>query len=321
MSETNAPDPTDSTQIVFPAESTDDIDAFLNSLGADFEYAPTVTVPPIAAQAPYGVDEHGNDIEESDEEVTPEGDTPEFVVINGQQVPLAEVQRLVDFDTYLKANPDTARRMAESIAAPTGLPPVPTATEPEARPVAEFTPPTPPETLDLEDPSIKFMWDELVATRKQAWEATQMSQAVAQQGQVTQQQLTARQAEIDMRDAQAQFRHDHPNMTEDNIKSIRKLAAEMNIVPGLLTSMPTPTEALHRAMEIAAWADADTRPLMLDTSSTPSPTATTTRKKRLSQISSAPGSAPVSDAPTRVRSDKDMIQAFATELAESGFGR
>ena len=49
------------------------------------------------------------------------------------RIPVAEVQRLVDFDTFLKANPDTARRMAESIATPaTGFPLFP---KPPNRPV------------------------------------------------------------------------------------------------------------------------------------------------------------------------------------------
>ena len=165
------------------------------------------------------------------------------------------------------------------------------------------------------------MWDELVETRKAAWEAQQVSTQTVEQFKHQQQVATARQAEIDMRDALSQFRHDHPNMNDESINEIRQRAAEMNIVPGLIQSMPTPTEALHRAMEIAAWADAKTRPLMLDTSATPPPTKSQTRKQRLSQISSAPGSAPVTDQAPRVRNDRDMINAFAQELADSGFGR
>ena len=49
---TISPDPTESTQIVFPQESQSDIDEFLTSLGADFEYTPSVTVPPLLAQEP-----------------------------------------------------------------------------------------------------------------------------------------------------------------------------------------------------------------------------------------------------------------------------
>ena len=317
---TISPDPAETTQVVFPAESQTDIDAFLSSLGADFEYAPSVTVPTDSETEPTDPPaDDGDDGEEDDEEVPPDDSSVESVTINGQSVPLAEVQRLVDFDNYLKSNPDAARRMAESIATPP-VATVPTPTEPPPGPVA-FVPPTPPEALDLDDPSVRVMWDELVATRKAAWEATQSTVAATQQFAATQQQLTARQAEIDMRDAQAQFRHDHPNMTDENINTIRQLAADMRIVPGLLQSMPTPTDALHRAMEIAAWADADTRSLMLDTSATPPPTKSQRRKQRLSQISSAPGSAPVTDNPPRVRSDRDMINAFAQELTDSGFGR
>jgi hypothetical protein len=315
------PDPVETTQVVDPPESATDIESFLQSLGADFEYAPTITVPPIADEAgstPYGVDEHGNDIEEEPSEEPPSED---YVVVNGNKVPVSEVQRLLGFDNFLKSRPDVAARMAESIKPAAGFPAVPEQTATSTSSVIPtFTPPVPPESLDLEDPNIKFLWEQMVDVKRQAFETEQQSNLTVAQFKQQQFQATQRQADIDMRDAEAKFRHDHPNFTPDELKNLRTYAADTSNLTALMQRMP-PTDALYRALEIAGYAHEDFRSKMLDTATTTPEPPSATRKRRLSQISSAPGSAPVGNEPVRARSDREVIQQFATELAESGFGR
>jgi hypothetical protein len=246
--------------------------------------------------------------------------TPDFIEVNGQQIPKADIERLYQFDQYLRANPDAAQRVQAAIPAPTApsaeQPNVPTPT-PAANQVTEWKEPEPPDFLDLDDPAQKFQWDTHVSTQKALFDRDQRDNRLfAQQAQDRQNQ-TNRQAAVDMSMALDKFKETHPNLNEDDIVKIRKAAGPF--VGGMLAQLP-PVDALVRSMEVGGMMDDDMRVKLTDpTVRTQSEkTKTRHRKARLGELSGSPRSAPKTDtARPTFTSDKDFINAIAQELSES----
>jgi hypothetical protein len=280
-------------------------------------------------QLPNGEEEDDDEPEDDETPIDPPtpdptaqtSSTPDFIEVNGQQIPRADIERLYQFDQYLRANPDAAQRVQAAIPAPTatsagGQPNVPSPPAP-ANQVAEFEEPTPPDFLDLDDPAQKFQWDSHVATQKALFDRDQRdTRLFAQQAQERQAQ-TNRQAAVDMTTALDKFKQTHPNLNEDDITKIRKAAGPF--VGGMLAQLP-PVDALIRSMEVGGMMDDDIRTKLTDpTVRTQSEkTKTRHRKARLGELSGSGRSAPKTDtARPTFTSDKDFINAIAQELSES----
>jgi hypothetical protein len=301
------------------------------------EPAPQEINAPIAQQG--GPDDDDDDDDDEDDDDLPGGDpsaqqqrtpdhpaTPaapdasegEFFTVNGNQVAKADVQRLYEFDQWLRANPDAAARVQAAIPAPTtpagGPPAVPPA--PEQASAVEFEAPTPPEFLDMEDPRDKFQWDTHVASLKTTFDRDQRDKQLFAQTQQIRQESVTRQAAADMTTALGQFKQSHPNLNEDDIASIRKAAAPF--LTGMMQQL-APVEALVRSMEVGGMMDDDLRSKLMDTSvRTPTEkTKTRHRKERLGALSGSARSAPKTENRPVLTSDKDLINALAQEFSES----
>lgn len=268
------------------------------------------------------IDDTPNEVDgQTPDPTTPPSGTPDFIELNGQQIPKADIQRLYEFDRFLRDNPDAAQRVQAAIPAPTtpsvgGPPNVPPATTPTNQ-VTEFTEPTPPEWMDLDDPQTKWQWDNHVAGQKAIFDQGQRQQQFLAQQQQTQRETVNRQAAVDMGTALDQFKQAHPNLNEDDIVAIRKAAGPF--VGGMMAQLP-PVQALVRSMEVGGMMDDDMRAKLTDpTVRTPSEkTKTRHRKARLGELSGSPRSAPKTDtARPTFTSDKDFINAIAQELSES----
>lgn len=275
---------------------------------------------------------------DDDEEIEPGTDTPDdddtpqeppapeettdadYFTINGNRFERADIERLYNFDQYMRANPDVAQRVNDAIVTsptretpPAGSPPVP---EAPAETSAEFEAPEPPDFLDLEDPVHRFQWESHVGNLKALHDRDQQTNRAFAQMAADRQAQTERQAATDMQQALATFTEAHPNLNDDDIAKIRQAAAPF--VEGMLKQLP-PVEALARSMEVAAVMDNDIRDKMMD------PTVKTQtdkqrsrhRKERLGQISGSPRSAPRTE-PSRpaYTSDKEMLNDLAAAFSE-----
>lgn len=307
--------------------SPESMDEFIASLEQKFEYpelttlsAPGKTDEEIAAEI---LGEEGQEIEDEEiEPVTPatppvEGEVPtppapspvtpellpDHVLVNGTQIPLADVQRLWEFDKHLRENPEAAERVRAAVQP---VVPDPTPTPPANQEL------TPPEWMDLEDPQQKFMWDSHVANQNTL-------AAIAQRDAAVRQESMNQKAVQDMDSALSQWTAAHPNINEDQIALVRKHAAEMNIIGSLMATSSTPVQALVRAMDIAAMDDPDLRTVYL-TPEVKTPTAkqrSTTRKGKLNSLGGSSGSVPRTTTPSRPMTDQEARDQFAAGLQES----
>jgi hypothetical protein len=307
---------------VEPSVSEDDMEAFLKSLEESNESVP------LAQYMDSGESEPTEPPEPPDEEPSepleepdaPGAEAQDYFTINGEQWPRSEIERLYQFDRYLRDNPDAAQRVAEATRPRQTSPAVPEATKEASPAEVEFIPPELPDFLDLDEPSQRFMWESHVATQRAIFDRDQRDNRVFQQLQADRERDVQRQANADMNSALSEFTQTFPNLNEDDITQIRQEAGPL--VDGMLRTLP-PVQALYRAMEVAAWANADMR-LKLENPELKTPSnsqKSTTRKQRLSSISGAPKSAPKTESRPTFTSDRDMVQQFADALAENGLGR
>lgn len=296
------------------------------SLGGPFQ-PPERTAP--TGEEPTGEEPDDEEPDPDDEDVDepPEGTpapqagaTADTFSINGQEFARADIERLYNFDQYMRANPDVAQRVNDAIATPVpapsggGQPPVSEAPTPAS---TEYIAPEPPEFLDLDDPAQKFQWDSHLATQKVLFDQAQAQQRFFAQQAETQKQVSTRQAQADMDQALSVFKTAHPNLNDDDIIAIRKAAGPF--VPGMLAQL-SPVEALTRSMEVGGMMDETLRAKLTDPELR-TRTAAEQRKhrKRISgQISGSPRSAPKGET-TRpaYQSDKDFLNDLAQGFNEA----
>ena len=105
-----ADEPTPNDQMVEPSVSNEDMEAFIKSLETDFEYRPSVNIKNLAVpdeQPPDDApDEESPDEEQPEEEPEEEPSTDsDFITVRGQQIPRADIERLYEFDQYMRQNP------------------------------------------------------------------------------------------------------------------------------------------------------------------------------------------------------------------------
>jgi hypothetical protein len=237
MDEEITPDPND--QIVDPAVPQEEMDAFIASL--ESSYGDNINLSTLLPQGT--ADTPSDDEEESGEEEqeTPPADEPtdEFVTINGQQHNREDIQRLLEFDQFLRNNAEVAGRVAEAVKPrPTGQSPVPTET-PTPTDKVEFQAPEAPEGLDMDDPRDKLLWDSHVSSLRNSWENRQELIKVQTKFQEDQEQRLAQQAAADMTIALDKFQKSFTALNEDDIATIRNEARV--VLPGVIqdtTLMP-----------------------------------------------------------------------------------
>jgi hypothetical protein len=314
-------------QMVEPAFGDEDMSAWLDSLNEDAKLnLPQLELNPMAHQVSGQEDEpdeesdddddSNNDddsTEDDDEEGTPSTEE-DFVTVNGNQIARADIQRLYEFDKYLRANPAAAQRLAAALPEPTGESTVPATGETSPPTNQDYQEPVKPEWLDDDDPQQKFVWESMVSLQKSQFETTRQQQQFLAQQQSFQVEQNQRQAAADMAQAIATFREQYPGLNEDDLASIRKDAVPF--VKPMMEQLP-PVEALRRSMEVAAYANTDMRQKL--EMANPNPTnkqKSQTRKAKLGSLSSSPRSAPKEVTRPSFSSDRDMVNAIAHEISD-----
>jgi hypothetical protein len=245
------------------------------------------------------VDEEPEAAEEEPAEPGPLTGAEEWISIDGRAIPVAEARSMLELRQYLAANPDKAEKVRAAIEA-----------EPAAKPEPE---PEPPEFLDLEDPSQRFMWEQFKAQHQQI--------AHLQQAQAAVQADSARARALgDVQGAMSTFRQNHPELTEDDVTAVRTHAVALNIIDGLAKTRTGP-EAVLKALDIAYMDHPEFR---AKATATPSPkeTKAAENKSRRQKLSGLAGSSVSAtrepEAPKRPETDREMRQQAAKWASEQG---
>ena len=259
--------------------------------------SPPPAIPEPAAQAP----------------VPPSPAPPREYQLGAIAVPEQDADTVASIYTFLRNNPHRADEVKNLMQSPppppmwAAPPPPPTSTfqQPYTPPPAVSYTPAPgvpgvPPGLDLDDPTIRYMYDRqqaLEARLAQADQATQ--QYTAQQNEqaaraAQQQQLAAQQELIktNVESGIARFRAAHPDISDDDIGYATTEAARLNLVRGLGEVMPY-DQAVARALELAHSARGSLAP--------PDPSAKTPanakRQASLTSLSGGPAPSRTESAP------------------------
>lgn len=149
-----------------------------------------------------------------------------MVVVDGVEVPVQEAVG------YLAKREAQREIEAARAAAPPEQPKAP-------------EPPKPPEWLDTDDPAQMAMWERQVAVERQ------VSQIAGNQQQIAQAQAVTR-AQADAESGINTFRTLHPELSENDITTLRTHAVSLDIIDGLARTRSGP-DAIVKALDIAYW--------------------------------------------------------------------
>src|SRR3974390_2748155 len=192
----------------------------------------------------FGLDE---EVEEEEAEPEPEPSEPaepepepeepeaapveaEWISIDGRDLRVAEARSMLGRRQSLATHREKAGAVRRAV-------------EDDPPPPAPPAEPTPPEWMDLDDPSQRFMWEQFKT------QATQIRSLQEQQSQTAAESARAR-AITEVNVALDTFRQSHPELTESDVQEVRTHAVALNIIGGL-SQTRTGTDAVLKALDIA----------------------------------------------------------------------
>jgi hypothetical protein len=221
----------------------------------------------------------------------------EWITIDGRAVPVAEARSMLELRQYLATHPEKAQAVRRAVEE-----------EPEPEPEPE---PAPPEFLDLDDPSQRFMWEQFKRQNAQIGALSKTLEAQAE---------AAREARLtaEVMDGLQTFRGNHPELSEEDVQTVRLHAAALNIIGGISQTMPGPA-AVAKALEMAYMDHPDFRAKAMGV---PSPKETKAaenkaRKTKLAGIAGSSASATRQPEPDKkAESDREMRSQAAQWLRE-----
>jgi hypothetical protein len=171
-------------------------------------------------------------------------------------------------------------------------------------------PPKPPEWLDQDDPAQMAMWAELQSVKAGQAQLAQNQQREAQQSAVAR-------AQADATTGISTFRQLHPELSEDDITTLRTHAVSLDIIDGLAKTRSGP-EAITKALDIAYWDHPEFR---AKATAAPSPAALkkaerAEKKEKLNALGGSSGSVPRQETRSAPKTDREMKDAAAQWLRE-----
>lgn len=203
---------------------------------------------------------------------------------------------------------------AQPIAQPQAFQPAPT----PQQPFQTSQPPSQLDELDLEDPTIRFLW-ETIQQQNQTLAATQ--QQIQQTQQITASQVS--QQVNDQYQVAAKGFADKYQLEDNDITHLSEVAARLGVMPQLLSGVdpltglpvrPDVIAAVDRALEIAYFTDAKYRQREWDRQGQQRK-ADAQRQQRLAAVSGSPASAPRSTpAPTTQEGRRDAMLGEVAQM-------
>lgn len=266
-------------------------------IGTYGETTPTEPTEPEPEEEPESTPEEPGEEEETGEE---EGgdDDDSIELADGTTLTRSRLQELVALESFLNSSPQTVEsiRSAQPIPAQSQspLPPQPTLI------------PEPPEGLDLDDPTVKFLWDQHV----------ELAQVVEYQRDRINQQILA--------DAQSQINssitdwNNRYKLSDPDLKKVQTRAAEIGTVGTLVSAGRSVYSATNDAMEAAFWSIPELRNQFLTAQTEDQKRqAVVDRKKqqKLSALAGRGGSTPPRQPPESLTREQRQ-EAMVAELQE-----
>lgn len=249
---------------------------------------------------------------------------PEYIQFNGQLIPADRLAALLEFDEQVRTDPALQQRLQEHFAdkmgggtgVPAGVAPVPSTQSGDG-----FVPPTPPEDLDLDDPSIRALWESHVQTQAALFDRVQsieqFSQFTAEQVMRDQRLQTEQLVEAGV----SQFQQSR-NLPDEEVNNLRQIAARLNVIEGLMSGVdpltgapftPNLTTAAARALEIAYYSIPEYRQReMIQIAERQR--EDTIRKQKLAGVAGTSGSAPRIN-PTVPQNEAERRAAMVSAVA------
>jgi hypothetical protein len=236
------------------------------------------------------------------------------VTIDGQQYPTALLREFIQFDEFLKKNPAAAQRMKAAFD-----PNVPLTSQPVVAPAEPLSPPRPqafqpPDDLDLEDPSTKYLVDNLTELRQQNSQFQEYLQAQQQQTNLAQ-----------IESGISSFTSKHiSELTPDEVIRVRQVAAQHNLLDGFMSAGHPISVATEMALDYAMWNIPEIRNKLTeakaidqaqqDAATDQAAKEDAARKRRLSALGGSSGNSSRLPAPTMEATGK---QGFANAIKEA----
>ena len=151
------------------------------------------------------------------------------------------------------------------------------------------------------------LWKELQEVKGQVGEVTAQSHEANLRlaRQVAQQQLDT---------ALSQFKAQYPNITDEEITSIRPIAGQL--LPAIQQNTPDPVAAMKRALFVAA-VENPTVGAKIVSPNTSQQQTSADRKKKLSSLGGSSGSAGRSPRRSAPSTDKDAVSELASAIEEA----
>lgn len=205
------------------------------------EEAPEEEEPEEEPESPETPEEPG----EEEPEVPPPG-AEAWTYDDGLRIDRNQARVYAEFEQFLINNPQVAQAISQAIGA-----------QPEPARPSEPQAPTVPEGLDLDDPAVRALWNELVAQREMVAKTNDL--LARHEAQLTQQNQSTTESLIN--NASLQFAKEH-NLSDTEMQRVRDTAGRLQVLPSLLaptdplTGVPRrvdPMAAIQEAFNIAYW--------------------------------------------------------------------
>lgn len=254
-----------------------------------------------ASDEDAGEEEEESDDDESEEDESEEDDSDDDAVDLGDGTTLTrnEILQLRSLRTYLDANPAIQSSIDSATTAVTRQPPA------AVPPPQEFRLEV-PEGLDLDDPTIKALWDqqELLAR-----DLNNQRQELARRNLVE----TTDQVERAIVDWNAKYKVDTTQLS-----ALRDRAAKTTMVSSLVSAGKSVYEAVNQAMETAFWSDDKLRTQYLNAAAEDAKRTARTQRSKTQKLSALAGrgtSAGSSKPPAEMTRD-ERREAMINEIAD-----
>lgn len=245
-----------------------------------------------------------------------------FITLGDRKIAKDEVLALANFQQFLKSRPDIQRGLHDLMQGRANLVPKNEANYQDV-PKQDFAKSRVPEDLDLDDPSIKAVWEEAQALRSVVAE---LRNQVGTHNEIisTQQQQNSKAFLVQ---AETDFAKEHDLNTDDLVK-IKEVAGRLGILPNLLSPIDPLTGLPREVNPLAAikqtFATAYSMMPEFETKRqskiAQAQQADRQRKKKLSSLSGTSGSVPRSTTRKEPTNAQERRQAMIQDVAQSMFG-
>lgn len=262
-------------------------------------------------------DTEGDDILGGIASDTGPDDGPSDYLIDGRSVSADLVRRALELGDAIRTDPVLQQMVAHYFAGGGAAVPSPATAPPPAAPAAT-DPNAIPEDVDLDDPTIKFLYDAHQQTAAQLAQVT----GVLQQTLAANERAARETSDSLYRQASETFRDAH-GLTDDDVQILAKTAAGLNILPALMsgidpvTQLPSradPLAAINRALEIAYFATPEYRDRAI-VDETARQAARDTKRRKLAAVGGNSGSvARSTPAPTTEQGRRDAMLREVGEM-------